>query len=39
MKDHQKRLTEIMSDAGPTSLLEALDSFRELRAEAPSDIT
>jgi hypothetical protein len=39
VKDHQKRLTEIMSDAGPTSLLEALGSFRELRAEAPSDIT
>jgi hypothetical protein len=39
VKDHQKRLTEIMSDAGPTSLLEALNSFRELRAEAPSDIT
>ena len=38
VKDHQKRLTEIMSDAGPTALLEALDSFRELRAEAPSDI-
>ena len=28
-----------MSDAGPTALLEALDSFRELRAEAPSDIS
>jgi hypothetical protein len=39
VKDHQKRLTEIMSDAGPTALLEALDSFRELRAEAPSDIS
>jgi hypothetical protein len=39
VKDHQKQLTEIMSDAGPTSLLEALDSFRELRAEAPSDIS
>jgi hypothetical protein len=39
VKDHQKRLTEIMSDAGPTALLEALDSFRQLRAEAPSDIS
>ena len=39
VKDHQKRLTEIMSDAGPTALLEALDNFRELRAEAPSDIS
>ena len=39
MKEHQERLTEIMSDAGPTALLEALDSFRELRAEAPSDIS
>ena len=39
VKDHQKRLTEIMSDAGPTALLDALDDFRELRAEAPSDIS
>jgi hypothetical protein len=39
VKDHQKRLTEIMSDPGPTSLLEALDSFRELRDEAPTDIS
>ena len=39
VKDHQERLSEIMSDAGPTALLEALDSFRELRAEAPSDIS
>jgi hypothetical protein len=39
VKEHQKRLTEIMSDAGPTALLDALDSFRELRAEAPSDIS
>ena len=38
VKDHQERLSEIMADAGPTALLEALDSFRELRAEAPSDI-
>jgi hypothetical protein len=39
VKEHQKSLTEIMSDAGPTDLLEALDDFRALRAEAPSDIT
>jgi len=39
VKEHQARLTEIMSDGGPTALLEALDSFRELRADAPSDIT
>lgn len=39
VKDHQKRLTEIMSNAGPTALLDALGSFRELRAEAPSDIS
>ncbi len=39
VKEHQEGLTEIMSDAGPTSLLEALDSFRQLRAEAPSDIS
>jgi hypothetical protein len=39
VKDHQKQLTDIMADGGPTVLLRALDSFRELRAEAPSDIT
>ena len=39
VKEHQKSLTEIMSDAGPTALLEALDDFRALRAEAPRDIT
>jgi hypothetical protein len=39
VKEHQKSLTEIMSDAGPTALLKALDDFRALRAEAPSDIT
>jgi hypothetical protein len=39
VKEQQKRLTDIMSDAEPTALLEALDSFRELRAEAPSDIS
>ena len=37
--EHQERLSEIMSDAGPTALLDALDSFRELRDEAPDDIT
>ena len=39
VQEHQKSLTEIMSDAGPTALLEALDDFRALRAEAPSDIS
>jgi len=39
VKEHQKSLTEIMSDAGPTALLKALNDFRALRAEAPSDIT
>jgi hypothetical protein len=39
VRDHRKRLSEIMSDGGPTALLEALASFRELRAEAPGDIT
>ena len=38
VKEHQERLSSIMADPGPTALLEALDSFRELRAEAPSDI-
>ena len=39
VKEHQKSLTEIMADAGPTDLLQALDDFRALRAEAPSDIS
>lgn len=39
VRDHRKELTEIMSDGGPTALLEALGSFRELRDEAPGDIT
>jgi hypothetical protein len=39
VKDQQERLTEVMAEGGPTALLEALDSFRRLRAEAPSDIT
>lgn len=39
VKDHQKRLSGIMSEGGPTALLDALTSFRELRAEAPSDIS
>ena len=39
MRDHRKQLTEIMSGGGPTALLEALASFRELRDEAPDDIT
>lgn len=39
VKEHQKSLTEIMADAGPTALLKALDDFRALRAKAPSDIS
>jgi len=39
VKEHQKSLTEIMADPGPTDLLQALDDFRALRAEAPSDIS
>jgi hypothetical protein len=39
VKEHQKSLTEIMADGGPTDLLQALDDFRALRAEAPIDIS
>lgn len=36
--DHQRRLSEIMADQGPTTLLRALPVFRDLRAAAPRDI-
>jgi len=39
VKEHQKPLTEIMADGGPTALLKALGDFRALRAKAPSDIS
>ena len=39
VEDHQDDLTEITTEGGPTALIEALGLYRELRAEAPSDIT
>lgn len=38
VEDHQAELTEIRAEGGPTALLGALEVFRDLRAEAPSDI-
>ncbi|MGH3361791.1 MAG: hypothetical protein ACRDOM_04960 [Nocardioides sp.] len=39
VKERQKELTEITSEGGPTALIEALGVYRDLRAQAPSDIT
>ena len=39
VKERQRELTEITSEGGPTALIDALTVYRELRAEAPSDIT
>ena len=39
VKERQRQLTEITTEGGPTALIEALALYRELRAEAPSDIT
>jgi hypothetical protein len=37
--DHQEELTEIAAQDDGTALLDALEIYRELRDEAPSDIT
>jgi hypothetical protein len=39
VKDHQDELTEIAAEGGRTGLLDALPVYRDLQAEAPSDIT
>ena len=39
VRDRQEELTELTADGGPTALLAALDVFRDLRSEAPSDIS
>lgn len=38
VEEHQAELSEITGAGGPAALLEALDVFRELQDEAPSDI-
>lgn len=38
VKEQQRRLSEIMADSGPTTLLHALPVFRTLQARAPRDI-
>ena len=38
VKDHQKELTDILAEGGPTALLEALPIFEDLAADAPVDI-
>lgn len=39
VKDQQFRLSDVMAEKTPTTLLEALPVFRDLAAEAPGDIT
>lgn len=39
VREHQQELTEIAADTDPTALLRALDAFRDLQDQAPSDIT
>ncbi len=39
VEEHQKELTEIAAQTDGTALLDALDIYRDLRDEAPSDIT
>lgn len=39
VQEHQEELTEIVAEGGPTALLGALDSFRDLQAQAPGDIS
>ena len=39
VREHQAELGRIVAKGGPTALLEALDIFRDLQEEAPSDIT
>jgi hypothetical protein len=39
VKDHQQELTRITTDGRPDSLLRALDIFRNLQADAPSDVS
>lgn len=38
VEEHQERLTEIAAEGGPTALLDALEIYRDLREQAPSDI-
>jgi hypothetical protein len=38
VEDHQRELTDITAEGGPTALLDALDVYRDLREEAPRDL-
>ena len=38
VKDHQQELGQVLGDAGPNALLEALPIFRDLADEAPEDV-
>ena len=38
VQEHQRELTDITSQGGPTALLDALDIYRDLREQAPSDL-
>jgi hypothetical protein len=39
VSDHQEELSEIVGEGGPDALMRALDVFRELQDDAPSDIS
>lgn len=39
VKEHQKELSEITAEGGPTALLDALDIYRDLQDQSPSDIS
>jgi hypothetical protein len=39
VKEHQQELSDIVGSDDPDALIEALDVFRDLQAEAPADIS
>jgi hypothetical protein len=39
VQDHQQQLSDIVGSGEPDALLDALDVFRDLQADAPDDIT
>ncbi len=39
VEEHQEELSEITAEGGPTALLDALDIYRDLQDQSPSDIS
>ena len=39
VEEHQEDLSEITAEGGPTALLDALDIYRDLQEQSPSDIS